>query len=70
MIPLSVGSIENPPCPITLDFNLFFLVRFHAFTILAGFPYHPLKPHLYSHPLFTTYTSIQGSFLYALFTIP
>jgi hypothetical protein len=26
--------------------------------------------NIYSHPFFTTYTSIQGSLLYALFTIP
>jgi len=34
---------------------------------------NPLKiatHNTYSHPFFTTYTSIHGSLLYALFTIP
>jgi hypothetical protein len=33
-------------------------------------PYFPRVVPNHSHPLFTTYTSIQGSLLYVLFTIP
>jgi hypothetical protein len=66
MLPLSVGSTLKLPSINASDSELLFSPDLP----IPSSPYYSCVVPNHSHPLLTTYTSIQGSLLYALLTIP